>query len=142
MTIVHDFPIQASIDRVFDAVSSPAGLDTWWTDRSTGQPQLGHEYELSFGPDFLWRATVTSVVSPTEFALQLTQADADWTGSEVRFRLAARGSGTWVQFEHRGWPAVNEHFRTSNMCWAMYLRILRRALEYGETVAYDERLKV
>ena len=31
----------------------------------------------------------------------------------------------WVRFHHCGWLTANEHFRISNHCWAMYLRILR-----------------
>jgi hypothetical protein len=34
----------------------------------------------------------------------------------------------------RGWPEANGHYRTSCHCWALYLRILRRYLEFGETV--------
>jgi hypothetical protein len=30
----------------------------------------------------------------------------------------------------------------SCFCWAMYLRILRRHLEYGEEVEYERRLDV
>jgi hypothetical protein len=45
-------------------------------------------------------------------------------------------------FRHTGWAEPNEHFRISNHCWAMYLRILRRYLEYGEIVPYEQRLDV
>ena len=35
--IYHDFPIAADAQRVFDAISTPAGLDEWWTKRSKGR---------------------------------------------------------------------------------------------------------
>ncbi len=35
-----------------------------------------------------------------------------------------------------------EHYRISCYCWAMYLRILKRYLEHGETVQYARRLDV
>jgi len=57
--IVHDFPINAAEGAVFRAVSIPAGLDQWWTARSAGEPRLGAEYELWFGPEFDWRGRVT-----------------------------------------------------------------------------------
>jgi hypothetical protein len=47
-----------------------------------------------------------------------------------------------VLFSHIGWPTLSEHFAVSSFCWAMYLRIMRRALEYGEDVPYDARLEV
>ena len=36
--IFHHFPIKAPRGQVFRAVSSPAGLDTWWTKGSSGEP--------------------------------------------------------------------------------------------------------
>jgi uncharacterized protein YndB with AHSA1/START domain len=138
--IVHDFPIKAPVDRVFRAVSTPDGLDTWWTKRSAGSPQEGAEYELWFGPEYDWRAKVTRCVPDSEFEVEMTRADSDWSGTRVGLRLEPRGAGTWVQFYHSGWPSPNAHYRISCNCWAMYLRILRRSLEHGESVPYENRL--
>jgi uncharacterized protein YndB with AHSA1/START domain len=140
--IFHDLPIKAPIDKVFRAISTPEGLDGWWAKSSTGKPEQGAEYELSFGPEYNWLARVTRCVAPVEFELQLVQADHDWTGSRVKFVLETRGKITWLRFLHTGWPSANEHYRISCNCWAMYLRILRRSLEHGESVPYEERLDV
>src|SRR5262249_39081689 len=130
--IYQDFPIEAPPSRVFDAVSAPAGLDQWWTKRSAGRPAIGAEYELWFGPQYEWRARVSGCVPEREFELEMTRADGDWVGTRVGFKLDAKGVGTWVRFTHTGWPTLNEHFRVSCHCWALYLRILRRYLEHGE----------
>jgi uncharacterized protein YndB with AHSA1/START domain len=117
--ILHDFPIAAAPARVFDAVSAPAGLDNWWTERSSGRPALGQMYELWFGPAYDWRALVTRCISGIEFELEITEADRDWSGTLVGFRLDGRDGGTQVRFHHAGWPASNEHYRVSCYCWAM-----------------------
>ena len=144
--IHHDFPIQAAPERVFEAISTPRGLDAWWTKRSKGQPAAGADYELGFGPGYDWRAVVSKCAappgSPAEFELRMTASDPDWTGTRVGFRLERRGDATWVRFHHTGWPEANEHYRISCYCWAMYLRILRRWVEHGEQVPYEERLDV
>ena len=140
--ILQDFPVGVAPARVYDAISTPALLDEWWTIRSSGRPVVGGTYELDFGPGYLWKAEVTRAEPGVAFELRLTDADADWQGSTVGFDLAPHGDGTMVQFHHRGWPSANEHFRISTHCWAMYLRILRRHLEHGESVPYDERLSV
>jgi len=140
--IFHDFPIKSPVNRVFEAVSTPGGLDQWWTKRSAGQPTLGAEFELWFGPKYDWRAKVAKWVAPSEFELEITKADPDWIGTRVGFQLAGRGNGTQVQFHHTGWPTSNEHWRISCYCWAMYLRVLRRYLEHGEEVPYEDRLDV
>lgn len=138
--ILQDFPIKADADRVFDAIATPEGLDRWWTVHSAGEPVDGAEYVLWFGPEYDWRARVTSVVRPSRFELQLIDADEDWNGTRVGFTLEPNGESTRVRFHHIGWPQANAHYRTSCHCWAMYLRILRRYLEYGEVVPYEDRL--
>jgi uncharacterized protein YndB with AHSA1/START domain len=138
--IYHDFPIRAPAERVYEAVSTPQGLDAWWTKRAVGQPTLGAVYELWFGPNYDWRARVTKCAPRSEFELEITSADSDWVGTRVSFRLAGHAGKTQVQFDHTGWPTPNEHWRASCYCWAMYLRILRRYLEHGEEVPYEDRL--
>ena len=138
--ILHDFPIEAAPARVFAALTTPAGLDQWWTLRSTGTPRLGAEYVLDFGPEYVWKARVSRCVPDAEFELEVTDADPEWIGTKVGFELSATPVGTEVRFRHAGWPRESEHFRVSSYCWAMYLRILRRHIEHGESVPYARRL--
>lgn len=140
--ILQDFPIKAAPERVFEAISTPDGLSQWWTKRSAGRPAVGAEYELWFGPDYDWRARVTRLAAPHEFELEMVRADDDWRGTKVGFHLKGGPEKTFVRFHHTGWPELNEHHRISCHCWAMYLRVLRRYLEHGERVPYDDRLDV
>ncbi len=140
--ILQDLPIARPPTVVYDAISTPRGLDAWWTLTATGKATVGAEFALGFGPEYAWRAVVTKARAPEVFELQLTSADADWTGTLVGFELAAQESGSWLRFSHRNWPSANQHFRTSCHCWALYLRVLRRYLEAGEVIAYEDRLGV
>lgn len=140
--ILHDLPIKASTKRVFELVSTPAGLDVWWADRSAGKPGANALYDLGFGPEYQWQARVTTYSPDSAFELEFVKADDDWTGTRVGFQLEPRGDRTWLRFSHTGWPSANEHYRISCNCWAAYLRILRRFLEHGETVPYADRLDV
>jgi len=103
-------------------------------------PALGAKYELDFGPGYQWRARVTRCEPSRAFELQIIDADPDWNGTSVGVVLSPLDGGTQVEFHHRGWAVANEHFRTASHCWALYLRILRRHLEFGETVPYEDRL--
>ncbi len=140
--ILHDFPVNASTQRVFEAVATPQGLDTWWTLQSSGAPAVGNEYVLNFGPEYIWRAAVTKCVPQEVFELQMTHADKDWTGSRVGFRLENKDGAALVRFYHLGWPEANAHYRQSTFCWAMYLRLMKRHIEAGEFVPYGKRLDV
>ena len=140
--ILEDFPIAVPPAKVFAAITTPAGLDQWWTKTSAGRPVLGAEYELRFGPKFDWRARVSACVVDEYFELEMTRADEGWIGTRIGIRLAPKTGGTEVRFAHTGWPSVTENFRVSTYCWAMYLRILKRYLEHGERVPYERRLSV
>jgi uncharacterized protein YndB with AHSA1/START domain len=139
--IFQDFPIKAPPPRVFSGFATPQGLDEWWTQRAAGVPILNSEYQFWFGPQYDWRGVVTRCVPDQELEWKMTRAHADWKGTLVGVRLECRSDFTWVRFYHTGWPEINEHFRISNHCWGMYLRILRRFLESGERVPYEERLQ-
>lgn len=140
--ILQDFPIAASPQRVFEAISTPKLLDEWWTLASSGEPVVGATYMLDFGPEYQWRARVTRADPGSAFEIEMTGADSDWAGTRVGFALSPSERGTQVRFYHTGWPAENEHFRISCHCWAMYLRVLRRHIEHGESVPYHQRLDV
>ena len=88
--ILHDFPIFAPARRVFEAVSSPAGLDEWWTLRSTGRPATGERYRLDFGPGYEWAAVVRRCEPDAVFELELVEAMPDWVGTRVAFEHGER----------------------------------------------------
>lgn len=139
--IVHEFPVRAPAARVFEAVSTPEGLDAWWTLHSSGVPRPGAAWTLDFGPGYRWTAIVTRCDASAAFALDLTDAMPDWMGTRVQFELTDDGSGSAiVRFSHAGWTDATQHFRVSSYCWAMYLRLLRRYVERGERIPYAERL--
>jgi uncharacterized protein YndB with AHSA1/START domain len=140
--IRHRFLVHAPKSDVFAALSTPQGLDMWWTKRSSGEPVVGHTYQLWFSPAHDWQAVVRRCVPDAAFALELTSADADWTGTRVAFELEQQGETTHVRFDHTGWPTENDHYHASTYCWAMYLRLLNRYVEHGEVVPYEERLEV
>ena len=138
-SITHRFPIKAPMKEVFDAVSTPNGPDAWWTKSSAGTPAIGEEYRLFFGPGYDWSARATKCAAG-EFELTIEDAMDDWAGTRVGFVLTENAGMTQVEFNHSGWSEAGEHFRTSSFCWAMYLRLLRRYLEFGEIVEYEARL--
>lgn len=137
--IIHALPIKAAPHEVFAAVSTPRGLDAWWSIESKGEPEVGNEYELDFGPGYLWRCVVKNCVPPHDFEIEMTESDDDWTGTTIRFHMDETDSGTLLRFAHLGWPLQNDHYQTSSYCWAMYLRCLKRYIEHGVILPYQDR---
>lgn len=141
--IIHEFIVKAPPEQVFELFATPSGMEKWWTKASAGESREGGTIRLNFGPQYNWQAVVTRHAAPSSFELRMIEAHPDWIGTRVRCELLPDGkNATRVRFHHTGWPEQNEHWRVSCFCWAMYLRILRRKLEYGETVEYEKRLDV
>jgi len=140
--ILHHFPIKGSLQQVFKAVSTSEGLDSWWTKSSSVTPEHGGEYELNFGLGYDWRALVSRWSPNSDFELTLTESDNDWKGTRLGFHLEGQDGMTFMSFHHLNWPEPNDHYRTSCFCWAMYLRLLKRYVEFGEVVPYENRLDV
>ena len=140
--IFHNFPIKSSSESVFNAISTPEGLDSWWSKSCEAEPAEGAEYRLGFGPGYDWRAIASCWNPNSEFELTLSEADDDWRHTRIGFKLEEKNGITEVSFHHLAWPEANEHYRISCFCWAMYLRLLKRYVEVGEVVPYEDRLDV
>lgn len=142
MDILLDLPIAVPPSQVFPHVSTPVGLNAWWTDQCTGTPLLGSTYALSFPGGYDWRARVTQLEPDRSFELELVEAMPDWLGTRVGFLLTPTSEGTDLRFHHTGWTGATDHFRTTAYCWALYLRLLTRHATIGEVVPYADRLRV
>lgn len=140
--LFHNFQIKAPLNKVFEQVATSAGMANWWSEQSSGPTVLGETIHLHFGKEYHWTAMITKLVPDNRFELTITKADPDWMGSKIGFRLRKQEETTNVEFYHTGWKEDNEHYRISNYCWAMYLRLLKRYLEFGEFVQYEDRLEV
>ena len=141
-TLNHYFQINSPIDKVFEAFSTPGGLNTWWTQECEGTPKLNEVYRMYFGPDYDWKAKVTVCDPPMKFEIRMIEADEEWTNNIVGADFSEKDNVTAVRFYNSGWENDSEHFRISTYCWAMYLRLLKRYVEFGEVVEYEKRLEV
>jgi len=91
--ILHEFPIRATADRVFEAMTTPAGLDQWWTHDSSGVPGPAADYSLGFGPEYGWEARVTRSEScgAISSTVRVSLTNKDW---KPEFTLTGTGTGT------------------------------------------------
>lgn len=140
-SIYHHFIVNNRIDDIFDLISSPSGISKWWSKGSNGVARINSSYELYFGEGFNWEARVTKLIPNQEFELTIINASEYWINTKVGFNLKDLGNQTEVNFYHSGWLEESDHFKISSYCWAMYLRVLKRYLEYGEEVPYEYRLE-
>jgi len=127
--IYHNLTIEISKEKVFKAITSAEGLNKWWTKKAVGEPKVGAEYQFWFDPKHDWRAIVLHCIPGQSIHYEMIQSDKDWDSTQLRFELSVMETGTAIQFEHVGWRSVNDHFRRTSFCWAIYLNTLKQYLE-------------
>ena len=137
--LVHQFHVAASAEVLFAAISTPEGLNSWWTLESSGQPQIGTQYRFYFGPKYDWLATVVAAEADRSITWQMLRAMDDWIPTCLEFRLSPDNGGCKVHFAHRGWQAESEHFAISNFCWGQLLKGLKDYVEHSIVVQFDRR---
>ena len=139
--ILHEFTIAAPPARIFECMTTPAGLDQWWTHYSSGKPEVDALYALGFGPEYDWDARGIHHPSGNTVVFSRSAPSATLAMCIRGFHLTPLGDHTRVSFRHSGWKAETPHFGTTSFAWAMYLRHLRRYVETGEAIPYEDRLE-
>jgi hypothetical protein len=128
--ILMQFDIDADRDTVLRALTTEAGVRSWWSTRAEG-PRDG-QLHVSF-PD---------VPQPFEFAVSENGGDRIewvtggfppwWAGTTIRFELTDNpdGPGTRLLFSHRDYEPDNPVIPIVTPAWA---QILLRLKGYAET---------
>ncbi|MES2811101.1 MAG: SRPBCC domain-containing protein [Bacteroidota bacterium] len=139
-TIYHDFSINNSINNVFDTVSTPYGLDNWWTNRSSGKQEIGSVFNLYFTDEYNWFAEISILKHNTQVEFKMTKSMEEWLPTSFGFILKEEKPGvTTVQFYHKDWAEISKEFRVASFCWADLLRQMKQYLEKGIITPFNER---
>ena len=139
-TIYHDFTINSSSERVFETVSTPYGLDNWWTQRSSGKQEIGSVFNLFFTEEYNWFAEISILKHNEQIEFTMVKAMADWMPTSFGFILKEEQRGvTSVQFYHKNWDSVSKEYRVASFCWANLLRQMKQYLEQGIITPFNER---
>ena len=132
------FTVDQSPDEVFRAVTDVA---RWWTGEVEGSAaRLGDEFvyryadlhdsrqkvvELVPGRTVVWRVL--------DAKLSFTENPAEWTGTEIVFRIDRVGGRTVLTFVHRGLVPEVECFDQCSSAWGFFVNSsLKRLVTTGE----------
>jgi len=139
-TIYHDFTINTAIEKVFETISTPYGLDTWWTQRSSGKQEIGSVFNLFFTEEYNWFAEVSILKNNDQVEFKITKATEEWLPTSFGFNLKEESPGvTAVQFYHKDWKEISKEYRTASFCWADLLRQMKQYLEKGIITPFNQR---
>src|SRR4051794_30009414 len=133
--IVHRIGALAGQEAAYTALTTVEGLAGWWTEDTSGDPDVGGVIRFRFA----------GAPEPGGFDMSVLEAEAgrrvrwevaegpeEWVGTQVGFELSQEDGYTVVMFRHSGWREAVPFMYHCSTKWATFLMSLKRLLETGE----------
>lgn len=133
--IVKAFMIEASPQRVWNALTQPDEIGHWWTNDLNVTPEVGSLAEFRFGEwgKFLVRVEIAELESDRCVRWLSRRGPAPhWDGTSVTWHLEPISHGTRVSFNHEGFAQADERYATTSAWWEHFLVSLKSYLETGK----------
>jgi uncharacterized protein YndB with AHSA1/START domain len=147
-TIRHQVLIDAPVAKVYEAISTPEGISTWWDKQTPTQTDRGLVLEHSPGPEHgVVKLRVAELVPHKRVEWECisthpkTSPASAWTGTHFIFELAERDSGalsgskgnqdraTTLDFCQAGYDEQSEFFGFNKLAWGEVLQNLKQVVE-------------
>jgi len=131
--ILHRVGIKgASADQVYEAITSVDGLAGWWTDDTTGTPDLGGVLEFRFPPIGGFDMRVDELRQAEHVGWSVVDGPEEWIGTTIQWDLRQDGDYTVILFKHQGWDEPGEFMHHCSTKWGSFLMSLKSLVETGE----------
>jgi uncharacterized protein YndB with AHSA1/START domain len=134
-SIKHLFHINASQEKVFEALTTIEGLTGWWTNKTSGDNGVGSIIEFRFGdggPDM----KVKELKANEKVIWECVGGPDDWIGHIFSFHLDTNDNKTRVRFEQSGWKETGDFYASCNFSWGRYMESLRQLCQKGTGEAF------
>jgi uncharacterized protein YndB with AHSA1/START domain len=136
-SIERELHIDASPEIVFEVISSPEHIRSWWSAETDFEPEAGAASRLTWtdeetGQKKSAAVTIVEMNPPRTFSFRWTHDEGEVAAADnsllVSFQLVAAGEGTTVRFREsgfreRGWAAavLEAQYNDHRQGWDFYL---------------------
>ncbi len=138
--------LAAPAAQVYQALTTAAGLQAWWTHDCDIGSSVGARSTFYFGETYKtmridtlvpdaevhWTCTDSHIAVPT-----LKRKD-EWIGTRILFHLTPHADGTRLHFEHHGLTPQIECYELCSNGWQQFLDSLKHYVETGTGQPYRE----
>jgi uncharacterized protein YndB with AHSA1/START domain len=149
----HALLIEATVHKVYDAITTQEGLAGWWTPGATATPVINSVARFPFGPAYFKEMKITELIPSRMVQWTCITGAEEWVGTTLSFELQTgdkegllhsysemtgqveqlRGNqATLLMFHHDGWKAYTPMFAECNYTWGQFLRSLKLFCETGK----------
>jgi uncharacterized protein YndB with AHSA1/START domain len=128
--IRHNVVIKAAPEKVYNAITTQEGIESWWCKNTTAKPELGFVNVFIFGK-FRNEMKVTVLTPNKKVEWECIGSIEEWVGTTISFDLEEKGGNTILRFTQGGWRAVTDTFASCNYDWALFMKSLKSFCETG-----------
>ena len=126
----HQIPINASIQQVYAALATQAGLACWWTADTRAEEKVGGKAEFGFNKrGALYRMTIKTLDPGKQVVWNCRGDNPEWAGTTLTWTITPDGPGSVLRFTHGGWKSASEFFAMCNSTWGELMYRLKGYLE-------------
>lgn len=133
--IVEELTIEASPERVFNALTQQDKIACWWTDDLSVTPEVGTLAEFRFSQGtFVIQFEVAELDKDKKVYWITRQGPptGHWVGTSVTWQLTPVHNGTQLVFHHDGFTQADRRYEITRGWWEHFLASLKSYLETGK----------
>ncbi len=128
--------------RVFEMLTTVAGLAGWWTDSTAGSTDVGGVVQFRFPPVGGFDMEVIEMAPDERVVWRVVDGPPEWVGTTIHWELSQDGDDTIVLFAHRGWAEPGEFMHHCSTKWATFLVSLKDLVETGQGAPAPRDLQI
>jgi uncharacterized protein YndB with AHSA1/START domain len=126
----HEVEIDAPPEKVFEAITTQAGLRGWWTADSMAEPRVGSVAVFGFyNRRLLFRMRIEKLTPGKKVVWTCLGENDEWKGTRLIWQISQKEGTTVLRFVHGDWRSTSGYFAYCNSTWGM---LMYRLKDYAE----------
>src|SRR5689334_15022734 len=101
--IRHLVFIKSTPEKIYEAISTQAGIASWWSLHNNAMPQTGSIYRISFGGDYYKEIEIIELQPAKKVVWEILDAHPEWLGTKVIFDISMGKNSAELRFTHSDW---------------------------------------
>ncbi|MGG0174822.1 SRPBCC family protein [Gottfriedia acidiceleris] len=136
----HQITINATPEKVFEAITTTEGIKSWWSTDAKAEPQLGSITEVAFyNRQAVFQLQVDQIENGKLLEWTALHDMPAWKGTKIRFELIMNENGaTILNFNHTGFESMEGPYAMINTTWGTLMYILKQYVEGKNPVVWHQ----
>jgi uncharacterized protein YndB with AHSA1/START domain len=129
--ILLEATINASPDKVYQALTDQEAIRSWWTQQANAVPKVGSVSEFRFYNGQVVMQMEVAKLEANKVVWKPLSGVPDWPGTSVTWDFTPVEQGTKLLFGHRDFASSEGSLPMTGFNWAWYIISLKKYLETG-----------